>query len=46
MNTPATLLNISFKTAETHRGRMMKKLDVHDVASVVRYAIRQGLLHP
>jgi DNA-binding NarL/FixJ family response regulator len=42
----ATLLNISFKTAETHRGRMMKKLDVHDVASVVRYAIRQGLLHP
>jgi DNA-binding NarL/FixJ family response regulator len=40
----AALLNISFKTAETHRGRMMKKLGVHDITGVIRYAIRQGLL--
>ncbi|HEY2981211.1 MAG TPA: response regulator transcription factor [Anaerolineales bacterium] len=42
----AKLLNVSFKTAESHRNHIMKKLDIHDVAGLVRYAIRQGLLHP
>ena len=40
----AGLLGISFKTAESHRNRIMKKLDIHDVASLVRYAIRRGLV--
>jgi DNA-binding NarL/FixJ family response regulator len=39
----AAELGISFKTAVTHRASLMGKLDVHDVASVVRIAIRQGL---
>lgn len=41
----ANLLNISFKTAESHRSRTMKKLDIHDVAGLVRYAISRGLIH-
>ena len=41
----ALLLNVSFKTAESHRNRAMKKLDIHDVASLVRYAISRGLIH-
>lgn len=41
----ARLLNISFKTAETHRNHIMKKLDIHEVAGLVRYAIHHGLLH-
>lgn len=41
----ARLLNISFKTAESHRNHIMKKLDIHEVAGLVRYAIRKGLLH-
>jgi DNA-binding CsgD family transcriptional regulator len=36
-------LGISFKTAVTHRASLMGKLDVHEVASVVRVAILQGL---
>jgi len=40
----ADLLNVSFKTAESHRSRAMKKLDIHDVASLVRYAISRGLI--
>ena len=42
----ARLLNISFKTAESHRNHIMEKLDIHEVAGLVRYAIRKGLLHP
>jgi two-component system response regulator NreC len=38
------LLNISYKTAESHRSRIMKKLDIHDVAGLVRYAIRRGMV--
>lgn len=38
------LLHISAKTADTHRTSMMKKLDIHDTASLVRYAIRRGLV--
>ena len=40
----ADVLGISIKTAETHRTRLMQKLDIHDVASLVRYAIRHGLV--
>jgi DNA-binding CsgD family transcriptional regulator len=39
----AVELGISFKTAVTHRASLMGKLDVHEVASVVREAIRRGL---
>jgi len=39
----ARLLSVSFKTAESHRNRIMKKLDIHDVTGLVRYAIRRGL---
>ena len=40
----ATRLGISVKTAESHRTRIMSKLDVHDTAGLVRYAIRRGLI--
>lgn len=40
----AELLNISVKTAETHRNRIMEKLNVHETAGLVRYAIRRGLI--
>ena len=40
----ASLLFISVKTAETHRSRLMQKLDIHETAGLVRYAIRRGLV--
>jgi DNA-binding NarL/FixJ family response regulator len=40
----ASLLGISVKTAESHRARLMRKLDIHETASLVRYAIRRGLV--
>ncbi|HEX5057069.1 MAG TPA: response regulator transcription factor [Gammaproteobacteria bacterium] len=40
----ARMLEISVKTAESHRTRVMDKLDIHDVAGLVRYAIRRGLI--
>jgi DNA-binding NarL/FixJ family response regulator len=40
----ATLLQISAKTAESHRIKIMEKLDVHSTAGLVRYAIRRGLI--
>jgi DNA-binding NarL/FixJ family response regulator len=42
----ADLLYISVKTVETHRMQLMKRLDIHDVAGLVRYAIRMGLVLP
>ena len=39
----AALLGISYKTADSHRSRIMEKLGVHETASLVRYAIRQGI---
>jgi DNA-binding NarL/FixJ family response regulator len=36
-------LRIALKTAETHRTRIMRKLDLHDIASLVRYAIRERI---
>jgi DNA-binding NarL/FixJ family response regulator len=40
----AALLGVSVKTAESHRARLMRKLDIHETASLVRYAIRRGLI--
>jgi DNA-binding NarL/FixJ family response regulator len=40
----AGVLGISVKTAESHRGRIMQKLDIHDTAGLVRFAIRQGVI--
>jgi two-component system response regulator NreC len=40
----ASVLGISAKTASAHRERLMKKLDVHETAGLVRYAIRMGLI--
>ena len=40
------VLNISVKTAETHRARIMAKLGLESVADLVRYAIRNGLISP
>lgn len=42
----AQLLGVSVKTAESHRTRIMEKLDIHETASLVRYAIRRGLIQP
>lgn len=42
----ATHLGISTKTAESHRARIMGKLDIHETASLVRYAIRRCLIQP
>lgn len=39
-------LHISARTVDTHRGAIMRKLDVHKTASLVRLAIRGGLLAP
>ena len=40
----AGLLSISFKTAESHRTRLMRKTNIHETASLVRYAVRRGLV--
>jgi two-component system response regulator NreC len=40
----ATVLGISVKTAESHRNHIMDKLNIHEVAGLVRYAIRNGLI--
>ncbi len=37
-------LNLSVKTIETHRAQVMKRLQIHDVAGLVRFAIRKGLV--
>ena len=42
----AAFLGISVKTAESHRMRIMSKLDVHETAGLVRYAIREKLVLP
>lgn len=42
----AEYLGVSIKTAESHRTRMMQKLNIHETASLVRYAIRIGLVSP
>jgi two-component system response regulator NreC len=42
----ASLLGISVKTAESHRTRLMQKLDIHEKASLVLYAVRHGVVQP
>jgi DNA-binding NarL/FixJ family response regulator len=42
----AATLNLTVKTAESHRARLMEKLDIHDTAGLVRYAIRRGVITP
>ncbi|MDE1903278.1 MAG: response regulator transcription factor [Alphaproteobacteria bacterium] len=42
----AQLLDASVKTIESHRASLMERLDIHDVAGLVRYAIRHGLVSP
>lgn len=42
----AQFLEVSVKTAETHRARIMGKLDIHETAGLVRYAIRRGIVEP
>jgi len=42
----ATRLKLSVKTVETHRAQLMDRLDIHDVAGLVRFAIRVGLVAP
>ncbi|PYS64713.1 MAG: DNA-binding response regulator [Acidobacteria bacterium] len=40
----ALQLNISVKTVESHRTQIMQRLNIHDVAGLVRYAIKTGLV--
>jgi DNA-binding NarL/FixJ family response regulator len=40
----ASVLEVSVKTIESHRLQLMARLDIHDVAGLVRYAIRNGLV--
>jgi DNA-binding NarL/FixJ family response regulator len=40
----ANTLNISFKTAESHRNHIMKKLGIHDVVALMRHAIQEGMV--
>jgi two-component system, NarL family, response regulator NreC len=42
----AGVLGVSVKTADSHRTRIMRKLDIHDTAGLVRFAIRRGLIPP
>jgi len=40
----AESLFISVKTVETHRGQLMERLNIHDLAGLIRYALRSGLI--
>lgn len=40
----ADLLHISVKTAESHRSQIMSRLDIHNIAGMVHYAIRHGIV--
>ena len=42
----AAALNISVKTAETHRTNIMNKLDLHSIGELVRYAVRNNIVEP
>ncbi len=41
----AAALSLSVKTAETHRTNLMRKLDLHSVADLTLYAVRNGIVH-
>ena len=40
----AEILGVSRKTVESHRANIMRKLDLHDVTDLVKYALRKGLI--
>ncbi len=40
----ARVLDLSVKTVETHRTRLMQQLDIHEITGLVRYALRTGLI--
>lgn len=40
----AAALGVSIKTVETHRSDLMRRLDIHDLAGLVRYAVGMGLV--
>ena len=40
----ARRLHIGVKTVETHRAQLMERLDIHNIAGLVRYAIRSGII--
>lgn len=40
----AALLDLGVKTVETHRSQIMERLQIHDIAGLVRYAVRVGLV--
>lgn len=40
----ANILKVSMKTIETHRAQIMERLDIHDIAGLVRYAVKIGLV--
>ena len=40
------ILRVSVKTADAHRTRLMQKLNLHDIAGLTRYTIRQGIIQP
>lgn len=42
----ARLLHLSVKTVESHRTMLMSRLDIHDTAGLVRYAMRRGMIPP
>lgn len=42
----ASILSVAVKTVDAHRTQMMNRLDIHDIAGLVRYAIRVGLINP
>lgn len=42
----AAALNISVKTAETHRANIMRKLNLHNTSDLVHYAVRNGIIVP
>lgn len=42
----AVTLGISVKTAETHRANIMRKLDMHSVSQLVRYAVKNHMIEP
>jgi DNA-binding NarL/FixJ family response regulator len=42
----AAALNVTPKSAESYRSRIMEKLQIHDTVGLVRYAIRRGLIQP
>ncbi|NLX13462.1 MAG: response regulator transcription factor [Phycisphaerales bacterium] len=42
----ATVLGISYKTADKQKASLMSKLDIHDRVELARYAIREGMVQP